>query len=72
MHASLLGTVHVSPIKQPPQLGARTIGYSNSNVALGLPSSGLKSTTSESLTAKTESFSRYWSFESKICVVTGL
>jgi hypothetical protein len=48
------------------------MSYSSSSVALGLPSMGLKSTTSSSLTANTESSTRYLLVLSKICVVRGV
>ena len=53
-------------------IGAREMLYSSSNGASESPFLSLKSTTRESLTAKTESSSRYLLFRSKICVVTGL
>ncbi len=46
--------------------------YSSSVVAFASPFLGVKVTVSPSLTAKTESSSRYFESESKICVVTGL
>ena len=53
-------------------IGASEMLYSSSNGASESPFLSLKSTTRESLTAKTESSSRYLLFRSKICVVTGL
>ena len=52
-------------------LATSEMSYTSSRVALSLPCTGLKSTTSSFLTAKTESFSRYLLFLSKIWVVRG-
>lgn len=46
--------------------------YGSSNSALGSPSKGSKSTSSESLTANTASSSMYLLLRSKICVTMGL
>lgn len=54
------------------QFGTSVMLYSSSRLALGFPFKGIKSTTKESLTAKTESSLRCGSILSNICVVTGL